>query len=71
MVTKSEAVRDRRRVRWLVVLETLFVLVLVAGLGLWSVAAALVVGGVLGVVACERASAEVRRAGTGAGGERR
>lgn len=65
--------------RWLVVLETLFVLVVVAGLALWSVAAGLVVGGVLGVVACERTLARReadRRAAAGrpggdtAGGER-
>ncbi|WP_055526016.1 hypothetical protein [Streptomyces graminilatus] len=61
--------------RWLVVLETLFVLVVVVGLALWSVAAGLVVGGVLGVLACERASADRRAAagrhgGDTAGGER-
>jgi hypothetical protein len=56
-------------VPWLVVLETVFVLVVVAGLGLWSVPAALVVGGVLGVLACERASADRRAAGERHGGE--
>lgn len=65
--------------RWLVVLETLFVLVVVTGLALWSVAAGLVVGGVLGVLACERGLARReadRRAAAGrpggdtAGGER-
>lgn len=65
--------------RWLVVLETLFVLVVVAGLALWSVAAGLVVGGVLGVLACERAlarreadrrNAAGRPGGDTAGGER-
>lgn len=65
--------------RWLVVLETLFVLVVVAGLALWSVAAGLVVGGVLGVLACERAlarreadrrAAAGRPGGDAAGGER-
>lgn len=59
----------RRSGRWLVVLETLFVLVLVAGLGLWSVPAALVVGGLLGVLSCERASADGRAAGVRRGGE--
>lgn len=54
---------------WLVVLETLFVLVIVAGLALWSVPVALVVGGVLGVLACERALADRRVPGQGRGGE--
>ncbi|MEW2567640.1 hypothetical protein [Streptomyces sp. NPDC047070] len=73
----EQAARERRRVRRrLVALETVFVLVLVAGLGLWSVPAALVVGGLLGVLACERASADrraagVRRGGEAVGGERR
>ncbi|MCX4974224.1 hypothetical protein [Streptomyces sp. NBC_00620] len=63
------------QVPWLVVLETVFVLVIVAGLGLWSVPVALVVGGLLGVLACERALADwraagVRRGGEAAGGER-
>jgi hypothetical protein len=39
------------------VLELGFVLVLLAGVALVSVPAALVLGGVLGVVACERRSA--------------
>ncbi|MFJ7049039.1 hypothetical protein ACIQVC_37375 [Streptomyces sp. NPDC101112] len=55
--------------RGLVVLETVFVLVIVAGLALWSVPAALVVGGVLGVLACERALADKRVPGEGRGGE--
>jgi hypothetical protein len=55
--------------RGLVVLETVFVLVIVAGLALWSVPAALVVGGVLGVLACERALADRRVPGEGRGGE--
>ncbi|MBL3669056.1 hypothetical protein JL475_24295 [Streptomyces sp. M2CJ-2] len=56
----------------LVVLEVLFVLVALAGLALWSVRGALVVAGVLGVVACERALADRRggrRAADTAGGE--
>ncbi|WP_314411372.1 hypothetical protein [Streptomyces sp. DSM 40484] len=74
MVSKPDederAAYERRRVRRrLVVMETVFVLVLVAGLGLWSVPAALVVGGVLGVLACERASADGRAAGVRRGGE--
>jgi hypothetical protein len=72
---RTEETRGRRRGRLLDALETLFVLVLVAGLGLWSVPAALVVGGLLGVLACERASAdrraaEGRRGGEAVGGER-
>lgn len=34
--------------------EAGFVLLLVVGIGLWSVPSALIVAGVLGVVACER-----------------
>lgn len=61
--------------RGLLVLEVTFVLVVVAGLALWSVAGALVLGGGLGVLACERASADrraagARRGGDAAGGER-
>ncbi|WP_392967186.1 hypothetical protein [Streptomyces sp. LN245] len=66
---EAEETTDRARVLWLKVLETVFVLVVVAGLGLWSVPAALVVGGVLGVLACERASADRRAAGERRGGE--
>lgn len=66
---EAEETTDRARVLWLKVLETVFVLVVVAGLGLWSVSAALVVGGVLGVLACERASADRRAAGERRGGE--
>lgn len=72
----EQAAYERRRVRRrLVALETAFVLVLIAGLGLWSVPAALVVGGLLGVLACERALADrraaaVRRGGEAVGGER-
>ncbi|MEV0441814.1 hypothetical protein AB0I84_05885 [Streptomyces spectabilis] len=56
--------------RLLVGLETLFVLVIVAGVAWWSVAGALVLGGLLGVLACERALADARgRGGDGAGGE--
>ncbi|MEV0470219.1 hypothetical protein [Streptomyces prunicolor] len=61
----------------LLLLEVLFVLVAVAGLALWNIPAALVVAGVLGVLACERAMARAdRRAAEGqrgreaAGGER-
>jgi hypothetical protein len=38
----------------LFVLEVLFVLVVVAGVAMWSVPAALVLAGVLGVLAIER-----------------
>ncbi|MFF5001709.1 hypothetical protein ACFY3G_02680 [Streptomyces phaeochromogenes] len=71
MVKTDETDEDegRRPGRWLDVLETVFVLVLVAGLGLWNVPAALVVGGLLGVLACERASADRRAAGVRRGGE--
>jgi hypothetical protein len=41
----------------LLVLEVLFVLAIVAGVAMWSVPGALVLGGVLGVVAIERAQA--------------
>ena len=62
--------------RWLFAVEVVFVLVLLAGVGLWSVPAALVLAGLLGVLACERASADRRvaggrRGGSGNGGERR
>lgn len=54
------------------VLEVAFVLLLLAGVGLMSVPAALVLAGLAGVVACERASS--RRAAQGRrgreGGER-
>lgn len=40
----------------LLLLEVLFVLVALAGVWMWSVPAALFLAGVLGVVACERAS---------------
>lgn len=60
--------------RWLLAFEVVFVLVVVAGVALWSVPAALVLGGVVGVLACERASAVRRvaggRRGGGVGGER-
>ncbi|UUS30838.1 MULTISPECIES: hypothetical protein [Streptomyces] len=39
------------------VLELLFVAAVLAGVGMWSVPAALVLGGVLGVLAVERAQA--------------
>ncbi|WP_262058527.1 hypothetical protein [Streptomyces sp. STR69] len=51
----------------LLVLEVVFVLVGVAGLALWSVPAALVVAGVLGVLACERAMSRADRRAAGAG----
>ncbi|MGW6566450.1 hypothetical protein [Streptomyces sp. NPDC054975] len=41
----------------LFVLEVLFVLAVVAGVGMWSVPAGLVLAGVLGVVAVEREQA--------------
>jgi uncharacterized membrane-anchored protein YitT (DUF2179 family) len=45
------------RTALLYVLEVLFVLLAVAGVALWSVPAALVLAGVAGVVAVERATA--------------
>ncbi|WP_228988600.1 hypothetical protein [Streptomyces sp. DH8] len=45
------------------VLEVVFVLAVVVGVGLWSVPAALILAGVLGVVAVEREQA--RRKGAG------
>jgi hypothetical protein len=61
--------------RVLLALEVVFVLVVVVGVALWSVPAAMVLGGVLGALACERASAVgravgVRHGGEAAGGER-
>lgn len=44
--------------RMLFVLEVVFVLAVVAGVGMWSVPAALVLAGVLGVVAVEREQAQ-------------
>lgn len=44
----------------LFVLEVLFVLAVVAGVGMWSVPAGLVLAGVLGVVAVEREQAQRR-----------
>jgi predicted LPLAT superfamily acyltransferase len=59
--------------RWLVALEAVFVLVIVGGVALVHVPGALVLGGVLGVLACERALArrqgEERVPGVGRGGE--
>lgn len=50
--------------------EAAFVLVFLVGVGLVFLPAALIVGGLLGVLACERASAK-KRAGAGRrGGER-
>ncbi|WP_405794101.1 hypothetical protein [Streptomyces sp. NBC_01506] len=46
----------------LFVLEVLFALAVVAGIGMWSVPAGMVLTGVLGVVAVEREQA--RRKGT-------
>ncbi|MFJ8791405.1 hypothetical protein [Streptomyces sp. NPDC102462] len=45
------------------VLEVVFVLALLLGVGLWSVPAALVLAGVLGVVAVERTLAGPPRKG--------
>ncbi|MFD5875698.1 hypothetical protein [Streptomyces sp. NPDC060322] len=42
------------------VVEVLFVLAALAGVAMWSVPAALVLAGVLGVVAVERAQAQRR-----------
>ncbi|GHA61055.1 hypothetical protein ACFWMH_22005 [Streptomyces tendae] len=49
--------------RVLNVLEVVFVLALLLGVGLWSVPAALILGGVLGVVAVERTLAGLPREG--------
>lgn len=46
------------RARLLLALETLFVLVIVAGVAMVSVPSALVLGGVLGVLAVERATVQ-------------
>lgn len=46
-------------VTWvLTVLEVAFVAAVVAGVGMWSIPAALVLAGVLGVLAIERAQAD-------------
>ncbi|MEV7871499.1 hypothetical protein AB0P17_36615 [Streptomyces sp. NPDC088124] len=42
--------------------EVVFVVAAVVGVGIWSIPAALVAGGTLGLLACERASAEKRAA---------
>ncbi|MGI5436166.1 hypothetical protein ACQEV4_01290 [Streptomyces shenzhenensis] len=49
----------------LLVLEVVFVLALLLGVGLWSVPAALVLAGVLGVVAVERTLAGLPGKGPG------
>lgn len=49
----------------LLLLEVAFVLVALAGIWLVNVAAALIIGGALGVLACERGSVELRKAGGG------
>lgn len=71
---RAEETKGRGQGRWLDAFEVVFVLVVVAGVALWSVPAALVLGGVVGVLACERASADRRvarvRRGDGDGGER-
>lgn len=76
MVKKEPAEPEARTDgRWLLLVEGLFVLLAVAGLALWSVPGALIAAGVLGVLACERASADRPAAegqwdGEAAGGER-
>lgn len=67
-------VRQRSR-PVLLVLEVAFVVLALAGVALVYVPAALVLGGLAGVLACERAladrrAAEGRRGGDAAGGER-
>lgn len=42
----------------MILMEVLFLLVALVGVALWSLPAALVLGGVLGVVAVERAQAQ-------------
>lgn len=42
----------------LFVLEVVFVLAVLAGVAMWSVPAALILGGILGVLAVERRQAE-------------
>lgn len=46
----------------LIAAEVLFVAILAGGVALWSVPAALVLVGVLGVVACERRAAAAKPA---------
>lgn len=72
MVKKEPAEPEIRAVASeLLVLEVVFVLIAVAGLALWSVPGALIVGGVLGVLACERAMARAdRRAAEGQRGRK-
>lgn len=45
--------------RWILAAEVAFVLVFLSGVALVSVPAALIIGGLLGVVAAERASARL------------
>jgi len=73
MVTKEPAEPERARPGdlELLILEVVFVLVLLVGLSLWSVPAAVVLGGLLGVVACERAMSDRRAAGGEQGGGER
>jgi hypothetical protein len=47
----------------LLIAEVLFVLAVAVGVGMYSLPAGVIVGGVLGVLACEVASARQRRAG--------
>ncbi|MFC8361130.1 hypothetical protein ACFUIY_14805 [Streptomyces griseorubiginosus] len=72
MVKKEPAEPEARTGgRGLLVLEVVFVLVLLVGLALWSIPGALMLGGALGVVGCERAMSRPERRAVGArhGGE--
>lgn len=76
MVKDRATAEADARGRWLDATEVMFVVAGLIGVALWSVPAALVLTGVLGVLACERASAdrrvaEGRRGGDAAGGERK
>lgn len=72
---RAEKAKGWGQERWVDAFEVVFVLVVVAGVALWSVPAALVLGGAAGVLACERASAKGRvaeeRHGVGDGGGER
>lgn len=49
----------------LLLLEVAFVLVALIGVGMLNMSAALIIGGVLGTLACERGSAGMRAGGGG------
>ncbi|MFB7285444.1 hypothetical protein [Actinacidiphila glaucinigra] len=74
-MVSNEGGQHRRGVPWLTLLETVFLLFGLVGVAMVYVPAAVILGAVLGVWACERGAADKKRAavvrrGDGAGGER-